>query len=264
MPRQRPTVTIVPINRVTAAQRDAMWALYAPHHNMDRSSFEARLESLDELALFELASSAELVGFSGLRARVFDLEAGGRVAAFYMGVTYIEVAWRSKALIQRMVVKRVVRPWLSPAYRRVYFWTDCLTYRPYLVMARNLVEYHPHRERELDDEAREVRDQLGQHYYGEAYDPEHGTVRKSQARVCERERVVTAADLQDPDIRHYMQLNRNYARGDGLIAMCPATAANLLHYFGRKLGLGRRRRARATPRLSEGSTVVSQEGAQSS
>lgn len=236
MPLQdRTQITILPIDELDAEMREQMWALYAPHHNMERACFDARIASLDELALFQATGSRELVGFNGLRAKILELGTGGRVATFYMGLTYVTRAWRSRGLIQRMVIKRMLGPVLSPAYDAVYFWTDCLTYRPYLVMARNLDEYYPHRARELSSEAREVRDLLGRCYYGEAYDPERGTVRKTEARVCEHERLVTPADLEDPDIRYYMELNRNYARGDGVIALCPAHMGNLMHYFGRKL-----------------------------
>ena len=236
MPLQdRTRITIVPTEELDADMRELMWALYAPHHNMDRASFDARIASLDELALFQANSSDELVGFNGLRTKIIELASSGRVATFYMGLTYISRAWRSRGLIQRMVIKRMLAPCLSPAYEAVYFWTDCLTYRPYLVMAKNLAEYYPHRTRELSPEAREVRDVLGRCYYGEAYDPERGTVRKTEARVCAHERVVTPADLEDPDIRYYMELNRNYARGDGVLALCPAHMGNLMHYLGREL-----------------------------
>jgi len=231
----RTRISILPIAELDADMREQMWALYTPHHNMDRASFDARITKLDEMALFHSTSSDELVGFNGLRAKEIELSTGEQVATFYMGLTYITRAWRSRALIQRMVIKRMLGPVLSPSYDAVYFWTDCLTYRPYLVMAKNLDEYYPHRERELSSQAWEVRDVLGRCYYGEAYDPERGTVRKTEARVRAHERTVTEADLQDPDIRHYMQLNRDYARGDGVIALCPATMSNLMHYFGRKL-----------------------------
>ncbi|QUR66511.1 hypothetical protein [Mycobacterium spongiae] len=217
------------------ATREQMWALYAPHHNTDRAEFDRRLAVLDEVALFSRRRDGTLIGFCGIRRRVVQLTGGRRVAAFYLGLCYLQPAWRSNAIVQRMVLRRVLGPWLSPRFDRVYFWSDCLTYRPYLAMARNLREYYPSRTRADSAEVREVIAALGSAYYGDSFDQQRGTVRKRRPRIKGHEAFVSATDLHDPDIRFYMDRNRDYDRGDGMIAICPVSLANVVHLLGRQL-----------------------------
>ena len=228
-------ISIRPIAALDEATQAQMWALYEPHHNTDSAEFWERLATFDEVALFTRRSDRALIGFCGIRHRVLELAAGGRVATFYMGLTYVERELRSKALIQRMVLRRTLGPLFSPRFRRVYFWADCLTYRPYLAMARNLCEYYPSRTRVAPCEVREVIAKLGRTYYGDSFDQERGTVRKQNRRIKEHEAFVSVTDLQDPDIAFYMECNREYDRGDGLIAICPMGVLNLVHLLGRRV-----------------------------
>lgn len=223
-----------------------MWALYAPHHHLDRAEFLDKLFTLDEIALFTTRGDRALVGFCGLRHRVVERSRGGRVATFYMGLAYVERQWRSEGLIQRAAIRRALGPALSPRYRRVYFWADCLTYRPYLAMARNLREFYPSPTVATPDEVREVVATLGRAYYGDAFDEKRGTVRKPVRRIRRHEALISAQDLSDPDIRFYAECNRGQASGDGLIAICPTGVANLVHVIGRQL-CKRRSRRRQVP-----------------
>ena len=229
----RTAISIRSIEAIDEAMLRKMWALYAPHHNMDWQQFVERLATLDEVALFTCRSDGALIGFCGLRHRTVSLANGKRAATFYVGVSFVDRQWRSNGLIQRMAVRRMVGPLLSPQYHRVYFWADCLTYRPYLLMTRNLREYYPSRARVAPDEVREVVTTLGRAYYGDAFDEERGTVRKQGRRIKQHEAVVSAEDLQDPDILFYMQRNRDYRRGDGLIAICPMGLRNLAYLMRR-------------------------------
>ena len=231
----RTRVTIRPVPALDETTKAQMWSLYAPHHYTDRTEFEERLSTLDEIALFTRRHDRALIGFCGLRYRTVELEDVGRVATFYVGLSYVEREWRSTALTQRMVVRRVLGPLLSPRFRRVYFWADCLTYRPYLAMARNLIEYYPSRTQVTPDEVREVITTLGRTYYGDSFDEKRGTVRKDARRIKEHEAVISAADLRDPDIGFYRERNRDYDRGDGLIAICPMGVRNLVHLVGRQM-----------------------------
>jgi hypothetical protein len=226
------TVAIRRAADLDAVTRAAMWRLYAPHHNVEQVEFDEKLASIDEMALFASRRGGSLVGFCGLRFLALNL-GSERIATFYMGLTFIDRAWRSHGLIQRMVVQRMLVPWVSPRFDRVYFWSDCLTYRPYLIMARNLREFYPSRERETPPHARAVIEALGRTYYGDNFDAGRGTVLKQLPRLKAHEREVTSEDLADPDIRFYMDLNGNYLRGDGLIAICPVTLDNFGHYLGR-------------------------------
>ncbi|MFY1620952.1 hypothetical protein [Micromonospora sp. WMMD736] len=234
----RTAISIRPVVTLDKATLDRMWALYAPHHNMTRSEFEDKLATLDEVALFIRRKDRALIGFCGLRHLVVRPATGRPVATFYMGLTYLEPEFRSSGLTQWMVVRRVLGPLLSPRFGRVYFWCDCLTYRPYLAMARNLGEYYPCPTRATSDEVLEVITTLGKTYYGDCFDEQFGTVRKPLRRINEHEAHVSAADVEDPDISFYLERNPGYDRGDGLIAICPMGVRNLAHLFRRQLRKG--------------------------
>jgi hypothetical protein len=247
----RTAIAIRPAHALDKETLDQMWALYEPHHNMDHTQFREKLATLDEVALFTLRGNRTLIGFCGLRHRTVELSTGRRVATFYMGLTYVKPEWRSTGLMQRVVIRRVLAPLLSPRFRRVYFWADCLTYRPYLSMARNLREYYPSRTHATSDEACEVIATLGRTYYGDGFDEKTGTVRKQVRRIRQHEARVSATDLQDPDIRFYMERNRDYGRGDGLIAICPMGVGNVVHLLGRQLRKGRSDSSRALAAAQE-------------
>lgn len=214
-----------------------MWALYAPHHQMDRREFDEKLATLDEVALFTARSDRSLIGFCGLRYRLVQLRNERRVATFYLGLTYLRPEWRSTGLIQQVVLRRVLAPLITPRLA-VYFWADCLTFRPYLAMARNLLEYYPSRTRPTSEEAAEVIDVLGATYYGDSFDADRGIVRKTVRRIKPHEARVSATDLQDPDIRFFAERNTDYRRGDGLIAVFPMGARNLIHLLVRQIFKG--------------------------
>ena len=215
-----------------------MWALYAPHHQMDRREFDEKLSTLDEIALFTARNDRSLIGFCGLRRRLVQLRNGRRAATFYLGLTYVRTEWRSTGLIQQMVLRRVLAPLITPRLA-VYFWADCLTFRPYLAMARNLHEYYPARTGPTTEEAAEVIDILGATYYGDSFDADRGIVRKSVRRIKSHEACVSATDLQDPDIRFFAERNADHDRGDGLIAVFPMGVRNLVHLLVRQIGKGR-------------------------
>ena len=107
---------------------DQLWQLYSPHHSMMREEFDERVNTLDKLAVFFQKSSENiygqlsdmaLIGFCGIRFKTFTLKNNKKIAAFYLGLTYVKPAWRAKGLIQRLVVKMMIKPCLSPRYHRV-------------------------------------------------------------------------------------------------------------------------------------------------
>jgi len=228
-------IRIRPAAGLTPPILDEMWRLYEPHHQIDRGAFEERIADFDELALFYHKDHNTLVGFSGLRFRELQLASGQPVAIFYMGLTFIDRAWRSKNLIQRMVIQRMIRPWLSRDFHRIYFWTECHTFRPYLLMTRNLQEYFPSAHQETPTEVLEVVRDIGRFYYVDDFDQIRGTVQRQGLNVKDYEHRVSKDELSDPDIRFYLNINQHYDRGDGVIAICPVTLGNFSYYMWRQL-----------------------------
>ncbi len=110
---------------------DQMWALYGPHHRAPRARMLERLRgALDVVHLFWHRGA--LVGFIGMRAEAIDLGARGRACAVYMGLAYIHVEHRSRHLIQRAVLRQMLSLGARHPGSALYFWTDAVSYKPYL------------------------------------------------------------------------------------------------------------------------------------
>src|SRR5262245_15671296 len=158
---------------------DEMWRLYAPHHNTTYDDFVDKMQRrLDQTVLFRDRATGELVGFTGLCARRFTLDGGRRVSAMYVGQTYIEPAYRGHNLVQRTVIRTMIPPALARPWEPLFYWSNCLSYKPYLLAARNLKAYYPSPDWPTPPLVRELIDALGETYYGHHYDPAQGVVRK--------------------------------------------------------------------------------------
>ena len=125
---------------------EAMWAIYAPNHHVSRSFFEERLRAFDRIALFREGKSRRIRGFTGVRIREIDV-AARRYGTLYFGQSYIEKAFRGKNLIQRTVVRLMATLRARSPRTPWFLWSDALSYKPYLVMARNLAAVYPHPEK---------------------------------------------------------------------------------------------------------------------
>ena len=145
-----------------------MWHLYAPHHRVSREQFSARLDgpgALDRIHRFR--EGGVLVGFVGFREECFPVE-GCDTTVMCMGLGFIVRTHRGRNLIQRAVVREIIGHWLRRSGVPLCFWTDALSYKPYLLIARNLTRYHPHRSRP-DAGLAGLRDAIGARHYGAAY-----------------------------------------------------------------------------------------------
>ena len=217
---------------------DAIWRLYRAHHQTSRQRLVERLhERLGRIHLFYVGP--RLVGFLGMREEVLTLPERGRICAFYMGLGFLRREYRNLHFVQRAVVGQLVRFRLRHPLMPVYFWTDALSYKPYLLIARNLSTFHPSRHRPAGPDLARLQELLGRRHYGDNF--RHGTVHK-RARLLRRGTAdVLPADLRDPDVAFYAQQNPGHDRGDGLLVVLPGSLANVLSWLTRRI---RRSRAR--------------------
>lgn len=238
---------LAPAPTLDARALDDMWRLYAPHHNADEDLFRRRARAdLDLFAQFRRRRDGELVGFTGLRLWRGRLSTG-TVSAMYVGQSFIAEAYRGHDLIQRTVIAMLLRAWARRPWERIFFWADCLSFRPYLLAARNLECIYPHPQRPTPADISELIDALGERYYGASFDRHHGVVRKAGPLLHEHVATIPGAMLHDPFIAFFAARNPGHARGDGLLAVYPGTPGNLRFFVARRLrqtlgGIARSRR----------------------
>lgn len=228
-------IDIIPSALLTEQQFSQMCSVYCPHHNVSEAELRIRaVQNIDQVALFT-AEDGTLHGFMGFRFRELRTQKGKKAAAFYMGMAYILPQSRGKNLVQKTVVRFVVKFKLKNPFTRLLFWTDAISYKPYMIFARNLRTYFPTKNCKTPQFYREIRDQLGATYYGDQYDAASGTVIKENNRLKKGVAEISDKELSDPDILFYATQNPGHSQGNGLIVMCPASLENILSYFVRQI-----------------------------
>jgi hypothetical protein len=240
------SVKICDSKDLTYAQADALWALYAPHHHVTRARFEERWREMDQVGLF--VEGGQAVGMIGIRYRAFEVE-GEEVQTIYFGQVFLPPRLRGQFLIQRLVTELYLKARLKGFRAPVMFWSDALSYKPYLIMARNLAEFYPSPDWETPPRVKALLDKIGQHYYPGCYDSETGTVKKPARALREGVADIAERDLSDRHIRFYAARNAGHADGDGLLITCPLSAHNLQSFLQR---LVKRRGPRARPPIDRG------------
>lgn len=200
-----------------------MWAIYQPFYHYSEQSFRERIERNTHYALYR--QDSRIVGFTGLRIQKINL-VNDKFLTVYFGQTVITNQVRGCGLINRTGLLLMVKFWRSLLSRKVVFWADALTYRAYLVFAKNLQECYPRRHQLLPLRMRNLRDYLGYTNYGDRYCPSTGTVAKDLFLVNDPQMIIAEEKLQDPDIYLFAQANPGYLRGAGLLTMGPATWEN--------------------------------------
>lgn len=129
----------------------------------------------------------------------------------------------------------LLRAWLRHAGERVFIWSDCLSYKPYLLAARNLRRIYPSPERPTPPDVQELLNALGARYYPGQYDRATGTVCKPASLLQPRVAPITADMRCDPFIAFHADRTPGHIHGDGLIAVYPGTFENLRHFLARRL-----------------------------
>ncbi|MEL7250571.1 MAG: hypothetical protein AAFO03_19240 [Bacteroidota bacterium] len=231
-----------------------MWNIYSPYYHYSAESFRARIQKNTHYALYW--AGAKLVGFTGLRIQKTKVERK-RFLTIYFGQTVVTDGVRGKGLINRTGLKIVSMFWRSFLTRQVVFWADALTYRAYLVFAKNLVDCYPAAGQMLSKSMQCLRDFLGTTNYGERYCISTGTVRKDSFLVSDPQMLIRPDKLRDPDIAFFAQANPSYEQGSGLLTMGPATLRNLWYMFSKYRAKQARRRPVPAPMPAPASLVLS-------
>lgn len=228
-------IEILPTHLLSEQQFIQMCELYCPHHHVTPAELRLRaIHNIDRIALF-YHPNGHLTGFLGFRFREIRPEGQRKVAAFYMGMAYIHPSARGKNLVQKTVIRFLLHFRLRNPFTPLIFWTDAISYKPYMIFARNLRSYFPTRHADTPRKYALLRDQLGQIYYGDAYHMGKGTVAKDQNRLRAGVAEISTIELADPDIHFYATQNPGHAKGDGLIVLCPASTGNVLSYLFRQI-----------------------------
>lgn len=227
---------------IAPSLNEEIWALYGQAHTIAFEQFSERWQRLDKVVLFRHRASGRLVGCIGVRFHDFLIGGSKPMPTLYFGQVYIDPAYRGRMLVQRTVLRFMLQAKCRHPLRTCYFWTDALSYKPYLVMANNLADYFPHPDRETPPEILSLKAAIGERYYPDTFQASTRTVRKPSNLLSDKSVMIAEQDLHNRFIRFYAQCNPGHANGDGLLLVCPMNIRNVT-YFVRRLIAGKPRRS---------------------
>jgi hypothetical protein len=219
---------LVPVKDVTAAQRDAMFALMDRHYeNVRRGSFDADLNEKRWVILLSDPATGALCGFSTQVVLHAEVE-GRRVKALFSGDTIVDRDhWGDPALSH--VWGRLALELIDAAPDdELYWFLISKGYKTYRFLPLFFHEFFPRLDAPTPNDVRQVIDALARRKFHSAYDAAAGVVRAAPAKDRLRPGVaeVTPERLRDPHVAFFVGRNPSHARGDELCCLAPLTRAN--------------------------------------
>ncbi|AKF11722.1 hypothetical protein [Sandaracinus amylolyticus] len=211
--------------------RDELFALYARSIDVERSAFEAAIDSADRA--IEYRDGRDVLRGMAL-VRAYDVEhEGRRQRVIWTGSVLIEPEYRGQSAIETSAIVYLAREMVrAPTARHVWFF-DTFSYKSYALMARNFGEFWPRPDREMPDDERSLLDRLARERYGSRWDPARGVASSAGKRMREGVAPVPSR-TSDPWISYFARTNPTYADGTVLVCLCPLDRANL-SVFARRL-----------------------------
>lgn len=215
---------VVPVSALTAADRDAMFALMdLVYEGVRRQAFDADLAAKDEAIVLRSAGGA-LVGFS--TQCTMSVEVGGAtVRGVFSGDTVIHPEhWGSPALLQAFARRYVVE-------RDEPFWWFLVSKGPrtYRFLPTFFATFWPDRRSPTPPGPQAIMDAYATALYPRDYDRDRGVLayRTPKDRLRPGVAGVTERDLRNPDVAFFVARNPGHALGHDLVCLCALTPANL-------------------------------------
>lgn len=257
MTRRIARTTVDRITALTAADRDSMFSLLATYYdNVTRDEFERDLSAKSDLIrMFD--AEGGLAGFSTIQTLPVDYE-GRRVLCVFSGDTVIDQACWGQKELQKGFTRFLYRTWLRHPMTRIYWFLISKGFKTYLLMRHNFASWPNHRGA-TPPEVQAVLHEVARRKYPEHYDPARGVISfpdEHAAAVKGEYLSLTADEMNNPEIRHFLAINPGYVQGDELCCLAKVRLRELVwiglkygvwHPIRRLLGLGPKRKAAPAP-----------------
>jgi hypothetical protein len=218
-----------------------IWTLTAEFFDVERDFAEAELRKRERIALFRM--NGALLGMASIT--IYPAKFRGRgIAVINTSHVLIRENWRGRNLIQKLGFRTFLGTRLRHPFRAIYWFFDTFSYKSYLLLPRNFVEFWPRLDAATPEPRAALIDQLATQLYGPAWRPARGiAVRSGQKRLRASAAPLALAADSSPDLRFFATANPGHAEGDMLICLCPLSVHNWWSVARR--ALARRKRARA-------------------
>jgi hypothetical protein len=207
---------------LTAAEREAMWALYsAAYDGAHRDEFARDLGEKHHVIVLKDAH-ARVQGFSTLLV----LESlGARVV--FSGDTIVAPGFWGQTALQRAFIWYLMAQRLKHPGAEVFWFLITKGYRTYLLLSRYFPNHFPRHDAPTPPEVRALLEALCRAKFGDAFRPETGTLQFSgeTARLAPELADVPARLRDDPDVAFFLARNPRWAQGEELCCLARADDA---------------------------------------
>lgn len=220
-------ISIRPTSSLTHAELEEIWTLTQRYVDTLRPHYESKLLALPEIGLWRVRGG-ELAGLVSLDVHPVVWHGRTRIIIFTSSVVADE-RFRGRNLVLRTGLRLLLREKLRRPRAPAYWLFDTFSYKSYLLMARNLREFWPRRERLTPPDTALFVDKLASERYGPDWIRDTGVVRSSGVKQLRPHTAPIDGSLRsDPDVSFFEAANPGHREGDMLVCLAPLTASNLL------------------------------------
>ena len=238
MPANDRIVTeVLPTHSLTPANWDEIWTLTGEFYEIERTYAEADLRRRASIAMFRM--NGALLGMAAIDVAPASFR-GKPLVVISTTHVLIRENWRGRNLVQRLGFRTFLAARLRFPLRPIYWFFDTFSYKSYLLLPRNFVQYWPRHDQNTPEPRAALMDQLATAAYGRSWNPVLGVVVRGAKRLRANAAPLSTDDAP-PEAVFFARRNPGHAEGDMLVCLCPLTLRNWLSLAGKALSRRRRR-----------------------
>jgi hypothetical protein len=223
------TVETFALASFTRDQWDEIWRFSSQYIEATRDAYEASIRQKSEIVL--IRERDVLVGLGAVD--LYSLSHEGTPSwIIFVGNTIFAEGYRGHNIVEKTGFLYFLWLRLRHPTHRIYLAYGTFSYKTFLMLSRNFVEYWPHPTQETPEREATLIDHLARRYYGDAWEPARQVMRASA--VYNLKGWVAAIDesrKKDPHIQFFLQKNPNYQQGESVFCLVPLHASNWFSVF---------------------------------
>ena len=220
-------------------QRRRMLALLTNYfERVDPQNFDRDLAEKDWVIVL-CDHKGEIQGFS-TQMLLSTVTEGVNVRAIFSGDTIVDKQfWGDHALVKiwAQLIREVIRRFPDD---KLYWFLISMGYKTYRYLPVYFYSFYPCGQQATPAFEQKILDRLAGEKFGPAYRRQDGVIHYQHPRECLRPGVadISAARLQDPHIKFFVERNPHFGAGDELACLVELKADNMKPFF-RRIVFGR-------------------------
>lgn len=232
---------VVPVPELYPSVRRRLFELFQlVQDRADESRFYADLDDKDGVIVLRLGGNGTIYGFSTFK--VFEPpprpgQQGRSPRILFSGDTAVDPQYWGQRELTR-TFGRILLRLRCTSTGPLYWLLSSKGYKTYLLLAHYFPQSWPRYDNVMSDEVRDLRDQLGERAFGDAYDVQSGVARLEGTldRVRDALTPLTEQEMADPDIRFFVESNPGHADGDEMVCLAQLRYRDPFIAYARVLG----------------------------